>query len=245
MRGHIHTHCDIARVPPRDHLRPFAAYVRRHHVALAALFFALGGTAYAAAGGIPDSHGVIHGCFRARTGALRVVAGGVKCAHGERPLSWNQEGPAGAPGRAGSSGAPGAGGPRGSPGGAGEAGAAGPFPGTLPHGITVRGGWAGGSSSSAGGTAYESISFGFTFASPPTFNYVPGPATVPAGCAGGTSEHPTALPGNLCLYSNGFPVNTAGPVATGVTSASGTLFTISSSSAAAFSAGGTWAATSP
>jgi hypothetical protein len=233
-------------VSPRSYPLSLASYVRRHHVALVALFVALGGTAYAASGGIPDSHGVIHGCFRAKTGALRVVGGGVKCARGERALSWNQQGPAGAAGRAGANGTDGTAGQRGAPGAAGtagEAGAIGPFPGTLARGVTVRGGWAGGSSTS--GTAYESVSFGFTFASPPTFNYVAGPVSVPPGCTGGTSEHPTAQPGNLCLYSNGFPTNTSGPVAAGVTGTSGALFTVSSSAAGAFSAGGTWAATSP
>ena len=107
----------------------------------------------------------------------------------------------------------------------------------------MRGAWAGGSSTT--GTAYESISFGFTFASPPTFHYVAGPLSVPAGCAGGTSINPTAQPGNLCLYSNGFPLNTTGPVATGAAEAWGTLFTVSSEKAGAFNDGGSWAATSP
>jgi hypothetical protein len=107
----------------------------------------------------------------------------------------------------------------------------------------VRGNWAGGSSAS--GTAYESISFGFTFASPPTFHYVAGPGSVPAGCAGGTSANPTAQPGNLCLYSNGFPQNTAGAVVTGAANAWGTLFTVSSEKPGIFFDGGSWAATSP
>ena len=122
-------------------------------------------------------------------------------------------------------------------------GLSGSLPGVLPAGITLRGNWAGGSS--AGGTAFESISFGFAFASAPAFHYVPGPASVPAGCTGGTSANPTAQPGNLCLYSNGFPLNTSGPKVTGAADAWGTLFTVSSTSNAAFADGGTWAATSP
>jgi hypothetical protein len=209
----------------------FASYLRHHHVALAALFFALGGTAYAALGGIPDSHGVIHACFKTKTGALRVMPAGAKCGKRERALSWNQQGQTGKAG------------PRGAPGLPGPSGQPGPFPGVLPRGITVRGNWAGGSS--AGGTSYESISFGFTFGSAPTFHYVPGPVSVPAGCSGGTNVDPTAQPGNLCLYSNGFPINTLGAVVTGAPNVWGALFTVSSIANSTFADGGTWAATSP
>jgi hypothetical protein len=94
--------------------------------------------------------------------------------------------------------------------------------------------------------ADESISFGFTFASAPTFHYVAGPVSVPAGCSGGTHQNPTAQPGNLCLYSAGFAPNTLGAVVTGAPNAWGTLFTVSPSVASSsFADGGTWAATSP
>ena len=211
----------------------FASYLRQHYVALAALFFALGGTAYAALGGIPDSHGVIHACFKTKTGAVRVVQAGAKCGKGERAISWNQQGKTGKAGQPGTSGRPGT---------SGQPGPPGPFPGVLPRGITVRGNWAGGGG--AGGTAYESISFGFTFASAPTFHYVPGPVSVPAGCSGGTNFNPTAQPGNLCLYSNGWVGSTSGAVPTGAPNAWGTLFTVKSNGGA-FADGGTWAATSP
>jgi hypothetical protein len=55
---------------------------------------AAGGIAYAS---IPDSGGVIHGCYQKTNGSLRVIdteAGG-KCSSGENSLSWNQTGPAG------------------------------------------------------------------------------------------------------------------------------------------------------
>jgi hypothetical protein len=55
---------------------------------------AAGGIAYAA---IPDSAGVIHGCYQKANGSLRVIdtqAGG-KCSSVENPLDWNQTGPAG------------------------------------------------------------------------------------------------------------------------------------------------------
>ena len=148
-----------------------------------------------------------------------------KCKKSERAVSWNVRGPQGVVGSPGTKGPPG------------------PFPGVLPRGITVHGNWAGGSSTS--GTAYESISFGFTFASAPAFHYVPGPASVPAGCSGGTNANPTAQPGNLCLYSAGWAANTTGAVVTGAPNRWGTLFTLSSISSGFFADGGTWAATSP
>jgi hypothetical protein len=187
-----------------------------------------GGLAFAASSG-----GTLHGCANKKTGALRLAS---KCSKREKKVSWNVRGPRGVAGPAGATGSAGA------AGSAGVTGPPGPFPGVLPRGITLRGNWAGGSSSA--GTAYESISFGFTFASAPTFPYVAGPVSVPAGCSGGTNVNPTAQPGNLCLYSNGFAANTLGAVVTGTT-AWGTLFTVSSSSPGLFFDGGTWAATSP
>lgn len=64
---------------------------------------AVGGIAYAA---IPDTGGVIHGCYDSR-GDLSVVdpgAGG-SCATGDTALSWSQQGPQGAQGPAGRPGA--------------------------------------------------------------------------------------------------------------------------------------------
>ena len=153
------------------------------------------------------------------------------------------QGPAGKDGKDGTAASVGAKGDTGPAGAKGDTGPAGPFPNALPAGITVRGSWAAGAP--VGGTAHGSISFGFAFASAPTFHYVPGPASVPAGCSGGSSGNPTAQPGNLCLYSNGFPLNTHGPVVTGAASAWGTLFTVSSINNTLFADGGTWAATSP
>lgn len=52
----------------------------------------VGGTALAQ---IPDSDGVIHGCY-ARNGALRVIdASSQACKRGETAISWNQAGPQG------------------------------------------------------------------------------------------------------------------------------------------------------
>jgi hypothetical protein len=65
-----------------------------------------GAIAYAS---IPDSSGVIHGCYTVSGGALRVIdtAKGQTCATGQHSLNWNQKGPrgpAGPPGPAGVSG---------------------------------------------------------------------------------------------------------------------------------------------
>lgn len=190
--------------------------------------------AYAAA---TDSSATIVACVAHKGGGLYIAR---TCARGDRSMKWSVTGPQGPAGKDGTAGQAGPAGPKGD---TGALGLPGPFPGVLPAGITVRGNWAGGAS--VGGKAYESISFGFTFASAPAFHYVPGPASVPAGCAGGSSGNPTAQPGNLCLYSQGFPLNTSGPVVTGAANPEGTLFTVSSSSNGAFADGGTWAATSP
>jgi hypothetical protein len=200
-------------------------------VCAVALVAAASAGAYAVA---TRSPGTIVACVSHKGGGLYVAH---RCAHGDKSVTWSVTG---APGPAGKDGAAGAAGPKGD---AGPAGLPGPFPGVLPTGITVRGNWAGGSTT--GGTAVGSISFGFAFASAPAFHYVAGPASVPAGCAGGTSAAPTAKPGNLCLYSQGFPLNTVGPVVTGAANAWGTLFTVSSTVNGPFADGGTWAATSP
>ena len=52
---------------------------------------AVGGIAWAT---IPDSAGVLHGCYNTTTGALRVIdpSKGQTCASGEAALSWNQSG---------------------------------------------------------------------------------------------------------------------------------------------------------
>jgi hypothetical protein len=61
-------------------------------IAIVALLVAVGGVAVAA---IPDSNGVIHGCYRAGNGDLRVVDPSASCRKNERALSWNQQGPSG------------------------------------------------------------------------------------------------------------------------------------------------------
>ena len=74
-----------------------------------------GGIAYAT---IPDSDGVIHGCYSKGTGVLRVVDPSLRqeCSGEQTAISWNQQGPQGEPG------APGEPGPRGPTGQQGQAG---------------------------------------------------------------------------------------------------------------------------
>ena len=81
---------------------------------------AAGGIAYAS---IPDSSGVIHGCYQ-KNGNLRVIdSTGKGCTTSEKPLSWNQTGPSGL---TGSTGLTGATGPTGSTGSTGATGGTGP-----------------------------------------------------------------------------------------------------------------------
>jgi hypothetical protein len=80
------------------------SYVRRHHVALLALFVVLGGTSFAAVKTIVGRDGVIHGCFKNRGGALRVLPASRKCARGESTIAWNRDGRPGVPGIQGPSG---------------------------------------------------------------------------------------------------------------------------------------------
>jgi hypothetical protein len=58
------------------------------------------GVAYAT---IPDSGGVIHGCYKTNQGTLRVVdtEKGQACTNAENTLDWNQTGPQGPPGSPG------------------------------------------------------------------------------------------------------------------------------------------------
>ncbi|MEA2445324.1 MAG: hypothetical protein QOJ12_2616 [Thermoleophilales bacterium] len=84
--------------------------------------FSAGAIAVAQSGGSPTD--VVNGCVAKQTGALRVLAKGkTKCKRGESALSWNKQGPAGAPGAGGAAGAAGAQGERGPQGERGLAGA--------------------------------------------------------------------------------------------------------------------------
>jgi hypothetical protein len=74
-------------------------------IVASAVAVAIGGGAIAYAS-IPDSKGVIHGCYTVKGGALRVIdtAKGQTCATGQHALNWNQKGPQGPPGPPGPAG---------------------------------------------------------------------------------------------------------------------------------------------
>src|SRR5580765_7592947 len=95
----------------------------------AAATVAAAGIAAAVQAAIPDSSGVIHGCYSASNGQLRVVSSGHACRRSEHAVSWNHTGPRGTAGPAGATGAAGstgATGPPGGPGAIGTTGATGP-----------------------------------------------------------------------------------------------------------------------
>jgi hypothetical protein len=186
-----------------------------------ALVVACGGLAVAA---VPGPSGVIRGCYSRSTGALRVLRKATKCKHGERPLSWNQQGPPGADGARGSDGAPGASGADGAPGAPGTPGTPGSpgspgspgasgFGGTIPVGVTVTGVW-GGRYFPADNSTLLDISFPARAPSVPTFGFgTKGPNGNQDGeialdvtdsqedpACTGDINHPSAPDGKVCLY---------------------------------------------
>ena len=92
---------------------------------VAGAFLAGGAVALAA---IPDSSGVIHGCYQKNVGNLRVIDpdAGDNCRPPEIAISWNQTGPVGPVGPQGPKGDTGATGPQGPKGDTGATGPQGP-----------------------------------------------------------------------------------------------------------------------
>ena len=88
-------------------------------VATAAAVLASGGVA-AATNVFSDD--AIHGCYKQPNGQLRVVAAAGDCKDNETALTWNQQGPAGADGRAGAAGVAGPQGEKGEKGDTGPQG---------------------------------------------------------------------------------------------------------------------------
>jgi Collagen triple helix repeat (20 copies) len=91
-------------------------------IGLAAVVALGAGIAFAA---IPGTDGVIHGCYKAQNGQLRLVDSASDCRPSELSISWNQQGPQGIqgpPGPKGEQGDPGIQGPPGPPGAKGEQG---------------------------------------------------------------------------------------------------------------------------
>jgi Collagen triple helix repeat (20 copies) len=101
--------------------------------ASALILVAGGGAAYAASASIPDSAGVIHGCYKpisngsvSTLGVIDTALPGGTCPKGETALSWNQTGPQGPAGPVGATGATGLTGPAGAVGPTGATGQVGP-----------------------------------------------------------------------------------------------------------------------
>ena len=94
-----------------------------------------GGVAFAA---IPDSSGVINGCYQKNVGNLRVIdpSAGDSCRPSEIAISWSQTGPQGPPGATGPAGPVGPAGPKGDTGATGATGPAGPVGPAGPKGDT-------------------------------------------------------------------------------------------------------------
>jgi len=89
-------------------------HLRDQWIGCLALFLVLtGGVAWAAFDPV-GADGDIDACFKKRSGDLRLLKGD-NCARGEKPVAWNQDGPAGAQGSQGAQGAVGPQGPAGSP----------------------------------------------------------------------------------------------------------------------------------
>ncbi len=93
-------------------------------VAGAIVMAGIGGVAWAT---IPDSGGVIHGCFEKEDGQLRVIDSSSQvCQQDEVALTWNQQGPTGLTGPQGPPGPTGQTGPQGPTGQTGPQGPPGP-----------------------------------------------------------------------------------------------------------------------
>jgi hypothetical protein len=96
---------------------------RRTGTTVAACFGLLILVGASASASIPSAGGTIYGCYAKTNGATRIIDPGRQaCTQAEKPISWNQRGPAGPQGPPGPQGPQG---PQGSPGTPGVAGASG------------------------------------------------------------------------------------------------------------------------
>src|SRR6516162_10984651 len=107
-RGRIHDRSVFLAVHPAGRKERRSMKIKTIAMAAAAgCVLAVGGgvTAYAS---IPDSGGVIHGCYNKGDGSLSVIDTSVvsTCPKGQNPLNWNQTGQQGPPGPPGQQGPP-------------------------------------------------------------------------------------------------------------------------------------------
>lgn len=148
-------------------------------VVVGVVAFVLGSAAVAVGvGGIPGTGGVIHGCYLAQTGALRVVPEGEACRRNEIALTWSQTGPAGATGPVGPSGVTGASGAPGPEGPTGATGAPGPSGPPGPSGVPGPSGAAGPSGATGPSGPPTSLSVGGLAGLPCTVDGVAGLTSV-------------------------------------------------------------------
>lgn len=220
--------------------RHVAAYLRRHHIALIALFVALGGTSYAAirlprnSVGWPEIRPNAITSSKIRDGSLSrrdFAPGQLQAVRAATPDGA-------------------------SPAAQGAPGPPGPFPdGAVPAGKTLRGYYDISSTAAAGATwASTSISFPFPLATAPAAHYIAEGESPPAAC-GGTVGNPAADPGHLCIYEGArFDVDIAGTTAYPANDGTATRFgaAVFARSASRFDAKrpdffvrGTWAVTAP
>jgi hypothetical protein len=161
-------------------------------VSTTALFVALGGGAYAAAGNpFVGKSGTIQGCVR--NGVLEVVKAGKPCPRHSTRLPFSQVGPHGNQGIQGSQGIP------------GIQGIQGPLLTQLPSSKSETGTYEAGADTATADEAWGTISFPIPLNSPPTPNIVLAGGSPTAACPGSVTA-PTAAPGQLCVYE-GFENN--------------------------------------
>jgi hypothetical protein len=179
--------------------RGFTRLLRRHSVALLALFLALGGTSYAASTLVGKNS----------VGSAQVINGSLQTKDlskkARKALKGNR-GPRGLRGAQGPQGATGAQGVHGIQGTQGVQGPPGPFPEVLPEGKTIRGDfYILGRATAGGQQSGDSISFVYPLASPipdASQHFIAAGTAPPADCPG-TVANPQAAPGTLCVYEQG------------------------------------------
>jgi hypothetical protein len=218
-------------------------------VAMLALFVALTGTAVATTSALITGKQIKNGSI---TGLdLKNKSVGVADLATKARGARGARGAAGPPGAAGAQGPQGAQGAQGIQGTQGIQGPAGPFPsGNAPGGVTIRGNYSLGGSSTES-YAWTEIDFGFQFASAPEPHWILGGDPSPPECPG-TVGNPQAAPGHLCVYES--PVGYSNissqdvfDTAAGTTGANrwGAGLIAYIDGAASYWSYGTWAATSP
>jgi hypothetical protein len=173
-------------------------------------------------------------------GALYIAR---KCARHDARITWGVAGKVGAQGQPGAMGLHG---PAGQPGAQGIQGPPGPFPATLPSGMTLTGDYR--TTSASGNFVSDTQSFAFAVASKPSVHFVGIGATPPAQCSG-TVSSPEAAPGNLCVYAalgstSATAVEIINPETNFTPDASPRRFSVAMTPSDSFSAG-SWAVTAP